>query len=89
MLKADTSYLTTLLLAATSKCEKGSVLVSACHCLRDTFLSSDLYQKVMLPAKRRFKHCTLPASRREKGSPRTQTADNKYIALIRNRRNIQ
>jgi len=60
MLRVDTSYLTTLLLAATSKCEKGSVLVSACHCLRDTFSSSDLYQKVMLPAKRRFKDCTLP-----------------------------
>lgn len=89
MLRVDTSYLTTPLLAATSKCSKGSVLVSACQCLRETFSSSDLYQKVVLPAKRRFKDCTLPASQRQKGSPGTQTADNKYLVLIRNKCNIQ
>lgn len=89
MLRGDTSYLTTPLLAATSKCSKGSVLASACQCLGETFPSSDLYQKAVLPAKRRFKDCTLPAPQREKGSPRTQTADNKYLALIRNRCNIQ
>lgn len=69
MLKADTSYLTTLLLAATSKCEKGSVLVSACRCLRDTFLSSDLYQKVMLPARRNLNTAPSLHPEEKKGHP--------------------